>query len=201
MQKTFIVSACLLLAACAQIKTPEPVGYSEAITRLWSSHHLQLQNLTHWTLNGRIGSRSAFRASSASIQWQQQGERFNIQLTGPLGQGALSAKGTTDYLEVHSATTGKIESSNPQQLLDESLGWVFPLASARNWVTGNPGMARKDLETFTLDSKGRLEHLKQGPWEVHYHNYRKTGNIYLPHKITFKDNDTKIIVVVKNWSL
>ncbi|MBV1870815.1 MAG: lipoprotein insertase outer membrane protein LolB, partial [Gammaproteobacteria bacterium] len=195
MRKIFIVSACLLLSACAQIKTPEPVGNSEAVIELWPSHLLQLQNLTHWTLSGRIGSRSAFRASSASIQWQQQGERFNIQLTGPLGQGALSAKGTTDSIEVHSATTGKIQSDNPQQLLNETLGWVFPLASIKSWVTGNPGKTRKDLEAFTLDKKGRLEHFKHEGWEVHYHNYRKTGNIYLPHKITFKDNDTKIIVV------
>jgi outer membrane lipoprotein LolB len=201
MRRLTILATCLILSACAQLKPPPPAGTSDAIVARWASHIKQVKNIKQWTINGRIGSRTAYRASSASIQWQQEAEHFKIHLSGPLGQGALSAQGTSDFIEIHSATTGKISSNNPQQLLNQELGWVFPLSQAKNWVIGNPGKPRNQLEKYTLDPYGRMEQFIDNGWQINYHNYRETGNIALPHKIVLKYLDTKIIVIVKNWTI
>jgi len=201
MRKLSVLAACLILSACAQFKSPRPIETPGPLVTLWANHIKQLQNLEQWALTGRIGSRAAYRASSASIQWQQEAEYFKIHLSGPLGQGSLSAQGTSDFIEIHSTSTGKVSSNSPQQLLDQELGWVFPLSQAKNWVIGNPGKPRNKLEKYILDPYGRMEQFIDNGWEINYHNYRQIGNIALPHKIVLKHLGTKIIVIVKNWTI
>lgn len=190
-----------MLSACAQFKSPPPVETSGTLVTLWASHIKQLQNLEQWGLTGRIGSRTAYRANSASIQWQQAAEYFKIHLSGPLGQGSLSAQGTSEFIEIHSPNTGIIRSNNPQQLLNQELGWIFPLSQSKNWVVGNPGKPRNKLEKYRLDPYGRMEQFTDNGWEISYHNYRQTGNIALPHKIVLKHLGTKITVIVKDWTI
>ncbi|MBL4606862.1 MAG: outer membrane lipoprotein LolB [Pseudomonadales bacterium] len=200
MRKVIILAACLTLSACAQFQSStRPSDSPGSLAAMWSAHIKQLENLEQWGLTGRIGSRTTYRANSASIQWQQDAEHFKIHLSGPFGQGSLTAEGTSKFITLHSATTGKITSNNPQQLLDEQLGWVFPLSKAKNWVIGNPGKPRHDLEKYTLDDNGRMKLFTDSGWEINYHNYRKTGNIALPHKVVLKHRGTKIVIIIKSW--
>ena len=201
MRKFSVLIIYLFLSACTQLKAPTPTHSDGDLIGRWESHIQQLQQLQQWTLKGRIGSRSAYRAESASILWQQQSEHFKIHLSGPLGQGSLSVQGTESHIEVQSASTGKLSSNKPQQLLDETLGWTFPLSDVKNWILGNPGKALSELDEYKLDEFGRLIFFRQNGWQANYHNYRKTGNIYLPHKVIFKHHETKLIVIIKSWRL
>ena len=56
----------------------------------------------------------------------------------PSGLGATVIQGDPDYLTIEAAGEEPVSSSNPQQLLIESVGWQLPLGAMPYWVKGIP---------------------------------------------------------------
>ncbi len=80
------VLLAITLSACSSL-TPEPEPITDTDIS-WEDHLARLQTIEAWEVTGKAGIRDSKTRHSASLAWQQQAEFFNIELTGPLGQGA-----------------------------------------------------------------------------------------------------------------
>ena len=88
MQRCFICLLLLLtISGCAHRGSFTPPPDLVA-------HQQQLQRITHWELNGKLGIRTPDESGSASLKWAQQLADYQINLSGPLGQKRMIITGT-----------------------------------------------------------------------------------------------------------
>lgn len=196
----FLIIGCLL-AACSTVPTqlpPTPPADIEQQQSRWLEHSEQVGALTHWQLFGKVGLRTADLARSANITWRQEGEHFNINLSGPLGAGATELTGTSASVQVRIAGRGEFHTDNPEQLLREQTGWDLPVTTLLHWIKGVPS-PQQDA-TFDLDEWGRLRHLQQAQWELKYPSYQQQETLWLPQKITLYHDEIILTLVIKGWS-
>lgn len=201
MRTLFVLLITVFVAACAQYKIPPPTpGNSSAIQAKWAQHARDIDKIKHWKLNGRIGFRSTGRALSASIIWQQKDDHFNIQLSGPLGQGFMQLAGDSKRMILQRGEE-LIASSTPQQLLNQELGAFLPLTQARRWVAGHPGNMSSDIPTHQLDNDGNLINFDSEGWTISYQDYRPVNTTPMPHKIILHNTHDKITLIIKSWKI
>lgn len=201
MRALLIFLMAVFLAACAQYKPQTSIQKdAAAIQTKWAQHLRDLDNIKHWELSGRIGFRSSGNAHSASIVWQQKNERFNIQLSGPLGQGSMRLAGNTKHMTLQRGLE-LVRSNAPQQLLNQELGVFLPLTQARHWVAGHPGKISSAPSISQLDNNGNLLHFESEGWEISYQDYRTINTMPMPHKIILQNKHDKITLIIKSWRI
>ena len=191
------LSCVLIISGCASSSRLELPRTSDATEQLWQSHHKSMLALRQWQLSGKIGYRSAEQASSANLNWRQQGEEFNINLSGPLGQGGAELSGNTDHIRLKVAGQGEYTSSDPEQLLEQKTGWTLPLDTLLHWVRGVPAPQLK--AQYRLDEQGRLTHLTQYHWQIDYLSYHRSSSNWLPKKIKLHYGGTTLTLIIKQW--
>ena len=92
---------CIGLAACSGMT--EKVSSAPDMVA-WQLHQQQLEQLDDWAFNGRIAVRDQQNEGwNASLRWQQQGDHFDIRLSGALGQGAMRIHGDAALAILESA--------------------------------------------------------------------------------------------------
>ena len=97
----------------------------------------------HWQLSGKLGLRGPGLAESAYLNWRQCGELYDMRISGPLGQSVARIDGDGARLLVRIEGQEPVTTTDPEQLLQERLGWSVPLRALRYWVRaeqapGNP---------------------------------------------------------------
>ena len=154
--------------------------------------NIQLQ---HWQLRGKIGILNNNEASSAYLNWQQCGERFDIRLSGPLGQGAARLLGDQQRVILESPKRPPISADNPEQLLRQQLGWDLPISQLTYWIRGIP--APDSPFQILTDSKG----FQQLGWHINILRSAQVGEYSLPTKVIAKHPQLKITLILKHWKL
>lgn len=137
---------------------------------------------------------------SANFDWQQQGERYHIDLWGPLGQGRLRIAGDDDALTVTNAK-GTVAQGAADAALRERLGWSMPLGALRHWLRGRCDPARSCERRH--DQGGRLAGFAQHGWRVRLSHWRRDqgrdANARLPGRLVATDGQRRILVAVREW--
>ncbi len=159
------------------------------------SHLTSKKPQDNWTLSGKIGITTPDESMAGFIRWQQLQDNFDIYVTGPLGQGSTRIQGNPAKATITQG--GKVaEGQNPQQLIYQQLGWVFPLENLPYWLQGKKApfsSAKIEMED------GRLAQLNQDQWTVEYQRYHTYYN--LPERIKIRQGKWKFLIIVKNWSV
>ncbi len=145
-------------------------------------------------LSGRLGIKQGNEGHSGSLRWLHASPKHEITVYSPIGttvakieQNADGAKLTTSDKEVYQA-------DDADQLMEQVMGWHFPLNGMQYWVLGRvapEGQAEEERGT-----NNRLMHLKQQEWDIQYSDYRPLANIELPYRIIMKRADVTIRLVV-----
>lgn len=166
----------------------------------WQVHQQQLSRLGGWSFNGRIAVRDAQNDGwSASLRWQQQGDHYDIQLSGALGQGAARIHGNGGSAVMEAAGEAPRLAPDPETLMQEQLGWHVPVRGLKYWLTGRPGPDGSDLEI--VDGAGRLSRLEQDGWEVVYSRYQQVDGVELPSKLEMNNPHLRVRLVIDQWAL
>lgn len=189
--------AALLLSACSSV--PEkPAAPPDMVA--WQQHRQQLEQLADWSFNGRIAVRDRQDEGwSASLRWQQQGDHYDIKLSGALGQGAARIHGNGGAAVLEAAGEEPRVAPNPETLMQERLGWHVPVRGLKYWLTGRPGPEAVDLEV--VDGAGHLSRLEQDGWEVIYNRYQEVDGVALPRKLEMNNPRLRVRLVIDRWSL
>jgi len=176
----------ILLSACSlQSRPPLPAAL------LAMQDNIALQ---HWQLSGKIGIRSEQQNQGAYLNWQQCGDDFDIRLSGPLGQGGARLQGTPKQVSLQTGDQ-LVHAGNPEQLLQQQLGWSMPVSQLVYWVRGMP--SPDQAYTITLDASG----FQQSGWQVSYSELQQVDGITLPARATATHPRLKLILLLKDWQL
>lgn len=186
---TALAAAIILLAACAP-QPPRPPVNAAANTAL-------AQRLDHWELSGKIALRRGDRGHSGFLTWRQNGERYRIRVSGPLGTGGFTVDGSPQAVTLITADR-QLTAASPEQLLDKALGWRIPVSPLIYWVRGLP--APGGLESIYYN-QGLPATLSQDGWQVAFDSFTTVGAVTLPSRLVLQHADMKIIVVIKQWQL
>lgn len=149
----------------------------------------------HWRLEGKLGITTPKESVSGFVAWSQNADQYTINVSGPLGTGALEIQGNPYGITLRQGNR-EISSETPEALIYEQLGWFFPVRHLQYWVQGQASPLA-GIDKQELQGK-RLQHLWQDNWEVEYFRWDEYHN--LPDKIRISQGDWRFMLVIKQWN-
>lgn len=135
---------------------------------------------------------------SASFSWRQQGERYDINVWGPLGHGRLRISGDDAAVTVADGRGKVVANAANQAQLGEQFGWPLPLGAMRYWLTGRCDPAAPCRQR-DYDAANRLAGIAQHGWKVRLADWREETNGPLPGRLTATQGQRRIKVAVREW--
>jgi outer membrane lipoprotein LolB len=184
----FLTLLMSMLTACTTVQT---ISSDEAT---WQIRRSKLQN---WQIKGTFSIKTPDQAFSASLFWQQNFKNYFLRLFGPLGIGTIYINGQPNHVVLQTNKKQSLSAQNPEQLLQQQLGWHLPISSLYYWIRGLPTPNMIAIKQF--DQYHRLTYLKQQGWEIHYLEYVNAKGICLPSKIFLDHKIMHIRLFIKEW--
>lgn len=188
-QLVICLSASLFFVGCQNINTPSKVPTTPTIEASQAENQFQL--------NGKIGVRTPQQSGSAFFTWLQDGDSFDLELTGILGIGKTQISGTAEGVTLNSSKTGLIEASSPEELLQRATGWQAPITHLVDWVQARPA----DANSMTKkDTAGRVSQIIEDGWTVDL-TYAEEAT--LPNRLILKQSlanggENRITMLIQN---
>jgi len=162
----------------------------------------------HWQLSGKIGLRGPQLAESAYLNWRQCGEDYDVRISGPLGQTVARIEGRGAMLSVSMEGHDPVTTADPEQLLQEQLGWSVPLRALRYWVRAEPAPGGDAIVT---GPQQQPQTLQQFGWQVNYLSWHSdqgagpqagTPAVVLPAKLVMRGaNQIQATLLINDWLL
>lgn len=199
MKKLLILTLMLItLGGCAIIHKPVRQQAGIANATAWQSRQDKLQDFTDWSLQGRIAT-GQLLGWTGNLSWRERAPHFSIRLSGPLGSGGMRAQGTLERVVVDTSDGKHFVTTDPDALVEQNLGWPFPLKPLAYWVKGLP--APGDYQRISVDDQGVLRSLHQDGWTISYLDYSKPDGapVSLPRKIVLGNGENRIRLVIDRW--
>jgi outer membrane lipoprotein LolB len=185
-----LISICLFLAValtagCAVSPRPAPVP-------------ADLRELDRWQARGRLGVSGPENGGSGSFDWQQRGDRSEVQIRGPVGVGSVRLQLRGDDLTLETSGGQRLEERAAWEELEARLGAPVPAGSLRYWMLGlaAPGEHRWHEE----NSEGVVT-LEQGGWRIDYQRYSTEFGPRVPVRMRATNGDARVRIVVDRWQL
>lgn len=180
---TAALALVLALGGCASIPSTPPIETRAALA-------------DNWTLQGRIGVRTAEESLSGQIHWKHRAGTDEVLMTSPLGQGVArivrDATGVT--LEVPNQPAR--HAPDAESLTHAVLGYGLPVSGLAWWIQARPAPDRA-FET-TRDATGRVAQIKQDGWVVDYLQYADDVPTR-PRKLSVAREGLEIRLVADTW--
>ena len=184
----FIAACAILLSACAGTGIRTGTAQDSSDER--------------WQLSGKIGLRAPQLAESAYVNWRQCGDRFNVRISGPLGQTVARIDGRAELLTLQFDGRDPITTRDPELLMQQQLGWSLPIRALRYWVRAQ---AAPDGEAKLSGPEQQPTVLLQQDWQVDYLTYHQNASTSLPAKLRLSHNDgndgLQATLLINEWSL
>ena len=146
-------------------------------------------------IKGKLGVVYGDRAFSANFVWAQRGNRFDIELWGPLGQGRTRLRGVGRQLEVIDGQGGVLAAGRREALMVERLGWSFPVDLFLDWVNGRPAPGAP-VRNRTSDSQNRLTGFEQSGWQVRYGRFQPFPAGPMPGRVTAQQPGSRVNLAI-----
>jgi outer membrane lipoprotein LolB len=180
----------LALAACA---TQTPRGATPTALDLSSPR------FAIWQIRGRVSLIKGEQGWHASLNWREDSGRYRLDLSGPLGQGAVRIEGDDTSVRLQTADGRDFVAQDADALVRQVTGWEFPVTGIRYWVRGVPVPGEQAV--ITTDTGGRLIHLVQSGWDIHYDRFQDLEGRAWPTRLRLTADDINVRLVVDEWTL
>jgi outer membrane lipoprotein LolB len=169
-----------------------------------------------WQISAKLGISSAQKNGSVTLNWQQIGEQFVIQVQGPLGQGSAVISGTQYNVEIKQPSKQTLQSDNVDDLVLDTFGWTLPFDNFIHWVvaTANP---QQTITNISYDpTLNTLSKLEQSDWQIEYSRYKLVNSWVLPGRIKAKhisslpvtsnpsnthNEQTTLTLIIREWTI
>lgn len=180
-----VLAMLLLLVACSSQQLLLPAKENLASNAgLW-----------HWQAQGKLAVRTATESQSANLNWQQTGASYQIQLSGPLGQGSVQLVGQPFLVTLLLADGTQVQAASPEQLVAANLGWELPLSNLVYWIRGvaAPG----EFISFANGQEG----IEQAGWLVEWRRFSHIQGHDLPSLLVATNGQLEFRLALNNWVL
>jgi outer membrane lipoprotein LolB len=181
----------MLLSGCATTKY-QAINVDEL-----ESAKPSLSELDNWQINAKLGVRTTTDAQSMRILWQQQGEKYQLRLNGPLGFGTAFIVGDSDLAEIQKG--GQLITASPQQLTKQLTGIPLPITALSWWVKGLVSPNHSAATDIRRAQAGLLENFQQAGWQISILSYSQTGPYWTPKKIAGRQGELSFKLVISDW--
>jgi len=191
--RVLLLAITLVLGACAGQAKRASVELD------WEQHSAQLQQLESWTASGKLALRTADKAESATLQWQQQAGESHLSLSGPMGMNAVTVHSDGQRMQVQRADQSReFDVSTPDAILHNT-GWELPLQALPYWLKGAPS-PRLPVQSMELDSeRDLLRALQQDDWQIDYLEYEDFHGLTLPTRLQIQRASTVVKIILRDW--
>jgi outer membrane lipoprotein LolB len=177
---------------------PQSPVLSAHPAQTWAEQQSTLAQMTNWRIQALVGVVLNQQAESANVIWQQYSdEHYSIEFYGALGLGATYLKGQPGSVTLTDHEGKTYHANNPEQLMQQALGWSLPLDGLVYWIRGLP-VPNVPYQS-TLNPYGTLATLSQQGWTIQYLNEQRLGNRILPSKIKLKNEGLSVTIVIHTW--
>lgn len=186
-----------LVSGCARQpwQAPEPIDS-------WEQHRQAAAQLESWQVSGKLGLRLPDDNVSARLRWQQEGDQFRIDLSGPLGQGRVVVRGNSHKVRLTQSGSEPLEASSADELVWQATGWPFPASDLLYWVRGITA-PKGDYRIREYTPEGLLKTLEQDGWTVHFSRYQSSDqlatDIPLPGQLVAEQQDIRLTLIIYQW--
>ncbi|WP_028866345.1 lipoprotein insertase outer membrane protein LolB [Psychromonas hadalis] len=186
----------LLFAGCAQHPNSALPKNST-----WTIQQAQLEQLTHWSLSGKLGIFTPNNRDSVDIYWQQSGQDFHIRLSALLGLKSIDIQKRGNETVIIDMDGQRHHSNDTEQLITDLTGFVLPIEYLQQWIKGNPSNA-----SYQLNDRQQVSNLLGGTqntelWSITYNDYRTVNQTNLPHKLQLTRGDLRLKFSISQWHL
>lgn len=204
-----LIASILTGCETVPLKRIPPPQQKEALSHIVT----QAINLQHWSIQGKMGIRTEETAYSIQLWWNQDGEDFQLQLTGPFGTGSATIEGNKAFLTLKTGKETFLETT-PEALFQRLFGWQVPISHVFWWVKGSP-VPDIPVTRVMWNEQNQLRSLSQAHWQVQFSKYQPIERAQtkkdsyltsaskqtkeLPHKITIEKKDKKITILIHTW--
>jgi len=186
----------LLIAGCSVA----PERQQEVAVVDWNIRQQQLYAIQTWSVDGRVAFRSGLDGGQSGFLWQHTPVSQQLDLTGVLSAGAFSLRIEPAGVELTTGEGGVYKGNDPEQLLFEVSGWMFPVEEASYWVKGLPDPNSRALP-MVLDENNRLQLMVQSGWSVEVRRYQRVGELELPALVVIERGDMRVKLRLTNWQI
>ena len=197
MQRQFPVLclvSVLALARAARPRRRQPAGVPA---------NVDLAQLDRWQARGRLGVSGPENGGSGSFDWQQRGDRTEVQIRGPVGVGSVRLQLRGDpaspdlKLRNQRRSQARIRPT-PGTSCEARLGAAVPAGSLRYWMLGLAAPGEHQWHEPTSDGVVTLE---QGGWRIDYQRYSTEPGARVPVKMSASNGAARVRIVVDRWQL
>jgi outer membrane lipoprotein LolB len=147
----------------------------------------RLSDASQWRLQGKLGVKAESNSGNLSITWSQIDDAYDIRLYGPLGVTVAEITGNALNATLDLPDSPPLRAASPEMLVQQALGYPFPVSPMRYWVRGMPAPD----EAFDATADG----FRQFGWHVAILHRDEWG----PVKIRIQRPEVRLLLVVKNW--
>jgi outer membrane lipoprotein LolB len=190
MQASGLLLLLLVLAGCASHPAREA-----APTAL----DLSSPRYAIWQIRGRVSLVKGEEGWHASLNWSEDAGRYRLDLSGPLGQGAVRVEGDSGGVRLQAADGRNYLAQDADALVQAVTGWQFPVAGIRYWVRGVPVPGEQAV--VNTDASGRMVHLVQSGWDISYDRFQDLEGRAWPTRLRLTADDISVRLVVDEWTL
>lgn len=148
-----------------------------------------------WSFKGKMAVQNETESSSFNIYWLQKAESYQIELSGPLGQGLTTIKGQPG-LVVLIRGDDLLYSDSLRNLLAENSTLDLPLDYLQYWVRALP--APDVPYQAGHNDQGQTTSIHQSGWSVSITSYFDQTS-QLPKKLSFAKAQQSGKLVIREW--
>jgi len=164
----------------------------------------QLKELMQWQINGKLGFIQKNKRQSATLFWQydQSSQTQTLKLNTFLGINvlALDSKSNLHTVTVDGQT---YQSDDLDHLIYSLTELTLPTKAMHSWLKGIEFLPS---DRISYDEHSQLpttlvSHYNGQEWRISYSDYQQVNAHQLAKKITLKQNDLTIKIMINQWTL
>lgn len=193
MARLLLALLALGLAACAPLRLRE----DDATLGAQRQREAAVLAQTRWQLSGRIAVSNGEDGGNAEVDWQQDGERYDLRLRAPVTGKNWRLHGDARSAVLEGVGERALTGGSAAQLLAREVSWQLPVGELEYWVRGlrAPGSAAE----LVFDESQRPARLLQSGWTIEYRDYFTDREPALPRKVFATKGKHRVRLFVEDW--
>jgi outer membrane lipoprotein LolB len=190
--KVLLLMALIITTGCSHQPPLAPQSGS------WTEHQQLLAAYDQWQLQGKLGFKSSDRGGSANLNWTQNRQQYQVQLSGPLGAGNVVIAG--DHTSAQMQQGERYYVAAPEVLAARFTGLPIPVDALSWWVRGLPNPNQTAPTELINNPDGTALGFDQQGWQLRFSRYQMTSAGLLPRKISGQLGDQSFKLVISRWN-
>ncbi|XQW86147.1 lipoprotein insertase outer membrane protein LolB [Thalassotalea piscium] len=191
----------LLISSCSS--TPDNNNASLGTNYTLKNRTSFLTTINNWQVKGKIAFIEGKEKKSASLFWQNhpRNQSEQLKLTTYLGINVLDVNLNNGIYTVN-VDKKTYKDTDIDYILYSLSGFHLPSKALKSWIKAIP--FTKD-DKIQYDSETQLpvsitSHYANTTWKIRYNEYDNVNTVPLPKRLTIKQNNLTIKIIINQWT-